>query len=91
MTAEEIKTRFGGKDNYGKLKSIYIDRILGMDDKALQKECEHTIWLSAFASNNHRSDYHWHVDVCYAVCSMNDKTDIYKQAYKEVERGVKGE
>ncbi len=90
MTKEEIKTRFSGKDNYGKLKSIYIDRILAMNDKELQEECEKAIWLSSYAANNPRSDYHWWVDVCYAVCDSNNKTDIYKRAYKEVEKQVIG-
>ncbi len=88
MTQKDLFDRFTGKDNYGRPRKDYLQRILDKDDKQLQEECEKVIWLSSYAANNPRSDYHWHVDICYAVCDLNGKTDIYKRAYKEIEKQV---
>lgn len=71
-----------GNDNYGKPKSEYVERIANLDDDGLLRECEMKIWLSAYAANNPRSDYHWHAEVCYAECVKRDKVDIYTQAWK---------
>lgn len=40
------------------------------------------IWLSAYASNNPRSDYHWQCDACYDECKKRGKEDIYNRAHK---------
>lgn len=69
-------------DNSGKSRSEYFIRIAAMDDAALAKECETKIWLSAYASNNSRSDYHWHVDACYDECQNRKKPEIYTEAHK---------
>lgn len=74
--------QFTGNDNYGKPKSEYIARIAAMDDKALFDETESKIWLSAYAANNPRSDYHWHADALYEECQKRDG-DIYKKAWKK--------
>jgi hypothetical protein len=63
---------FSGKDNYGKPKQEYVDRIAAMTDAELEKETERKIWLSAYAGNNPRSDYHWHSDACYVECEKRD-------------------
>lgn len=81
--------RYAGNDNHGKPKAEYLRRLEGMDDEALQKEGEMKIWLSAFANNNPRSDYHWHVDAIYDECHRRGKPEIYSNAYKVVERSVK--
>lgn len=80
--------RYAGTDNYGKLKTDYLARIAAMDDAALGKECESTIWLSAYAANNPRSDYHWHVDACYDECQRRAKASIYEGAYDAVSKSV---
>ena len=79
---------FDGQDNYGKPKADYLDRLTDMDDDTLQKESEQKIWLSAYAANNHRSDYHWQCDACWAEAKIRDpeKQAIYVRAYKAVER-----
>jgi hypothetical protein len=56
---------YAGNDNYGKPKSEYINKIAGMEYNDLMKETEQKIWLSAYAGNNPRSDYHWQCDACY--------------------------
>lgn len=72
---------FAGNDNYGKPRQEYVDRIAGMDDADLLHETEQKIWLSAFAANNPRSDYHWHVSACYAEWVKRGKEDQYTVAY----------
>ena len=52
------------RDNHGQPKAFYFDRIAVMDMLKLKEETKSKIWLSAFANNNPRSDYHWHVDAC---------------------------
>ena len=73
---------FVGKDNYGKPKSEYVARIKAMSVAELLKEAEHKIWLSAFAGNNPRSDYHWHVDVIWDECADRSMPELYKKAYE---------
>lgn len=74
--------KYQGCDNYGKPRAEYITRIAGMDDDALLKETGDKIWLSAYAGNNPRSDFHWHVDVCYDEWQHRGKADQYDKAYK---------
>ena len=75
---------YEGNDNYGKPKSEYTDKLKAMDDKQLKDACEQMIWLSAYSSNNLRSDYHWQCDACYDECSSRDKVCTYEQAHKYV-------
>lgn len=77
-----------GKDNFGKPCQEYADKIMAMTDEQLSRETESKIWLSAYANNNPRSDYHWHSDVCYAVCKHRDSTGgMYQRAYDVVAKG----
>ena len=80
--------KYEGKDNDGNPKLEYLDKLKVMDDKALRSACEEMIWLSAFASNNPRSDYHWQCDACYDECSRRNKSHIYSQAHKYVSSSV---
>ena len=75
--------KFTGNDNYGKPKRNYLAQLVKMSDKELYEECKSKIWLSAYANNNSRSDYHWHCDACYAECGRRNKKDIYNKAYKD--------
>lgn len=75
---------YTGYDNQGKPKSEYVTYVARFTDDELAKECKAKIWLSGFANNNPRSDYHWHVDVCYDECVKRGKGDIYERAYKSV-------
>ena len=76
------KEKYIGLDNNGKPKSEYINRIVAMDDKAFFDECEQRIWLSAFATNNRRSDYHWQCDACFDESECREG-DIYSKAHKK--------
>jgi sulfur transfer protein SufE len=79
--------RYDGVSNYGKPKKEYIKKVVTQNDEELEKECESTIWLSAYANNNSRSDYHWQVNVCYEECKRRKKPGLYARAYKYVSEG----
>ena len=44
--------KYEGKDNYGKLKSEYINNIANMNQEEPMEETERKIWLSGYANNN---------------------------------------
>lgn len=77
------KGKYEGKDNAGRPKSEYLERLANMTVEELTKETENKIWLSAYASNNPRSDYHWHCDACYDECQKRDP-EMYEKAWKRV-------
>jgi hypothetical protein len=75
--------KYTGKDNYGVPKIEYVDKITEMDYEKLMDETKQKIWLSAYANNNPRSDYHWQVDVCYDELVKRDGNDSgYTKAWK---------
>lgn len=89
MKIAEALVKYAGLDNYRKPKADYINRLYGMTDDELSKECETKIWLSAYASNNPRSDYHWHCDACYdAAKDRDEQAAIYSNAYDKITRSI---
>jgi hypothetical protein len=66
----------------------YVERLKEYTDTKLYDSCKDTIWLSAYAANNHRSDFHWMCDACYAECSRRKKPEIYSNAHNAVARSV---
>jgi hypothetical protein len=74
---------YEGNDNRGKPKSDYLARIKAMTDSELFKETEHKLWLSAYASNNSRSDYHWHATACYDEWMNRNKMGEYLKALEQ--------
>lgn len=75
---------FEGKGNDGKPKSEYLEKLSAMTDEELSKEAESKIWLSAYATNNPRSDYHWHCNAVYAECTKRDPNgENYNKAWKK--------
>ena len=76
------RREFTGKDNHGKPKSEYLAKIAAMTDDALFTETERKIWLSAYAGNNPRSDYHWHTDAVYDEWLARGKLSEYDRAYE---------
>jgi hypothetical protein len=75
-----------GTDNYGKLRQDFADRLTAASDEEFLTIAEQCIWLSACASNNPRSDYHWQVDTCLEESRvralLNPANDLYGQAWK---------
>lgn len=85
MTTErDYADKYTGKDNSGKPRADYVAKIVAMSDEELFKETKSKIWLSAYAGNNPRSDYHWHVDVCYDEWVHRGKVDQYTEAYNKI-------
>jgi len=80
--------KYKGLDNYGEPKQKYIDKLSAMTDEELLSACNHMIWLSSYAANNPRSDFHWQCDACYDECVKRNKIDIYKRAYKAIEASI---
>ncbi len=65
-------------------KEQYIAHLRTLSDDKLGEECEHKIWLSAYAANNPKSDYHWHADECYTESQERTDKGIYAAAYRRV-------
>ncbi len=70
-----------GKDNYGKPRQEFADSIAILEEKHFLTHMETIIWLSAYANNNKRSDYHWQAQACYGECKRRNKLELYEQAY----------
>lgn len=81
---------YTGNDNYGRPKSAYLNYLKMLKDDDLFKLIENVVWLSAFANNNPRSDYHWQADACYDEASRRGKPDLYKQAYRHAYKSAIG-
>jgi len=72
-----------GNDNRGKPRQDYAVKIAEMDETAFVQEAEQKIWLSAYANNNPRSDYHWMADACHAEAQRRGKPELYRMAFKQ--------
>ena len=51
------------------------------ETEAFVSEASQYIWLSAYASNNPTSDYHWMASACYYEAQRRDDPGLYQQAY----------
>ena len=76
------KLALDGRDNYGKLRQEFADMIAVVDDSGFVKVAEERIWLSAYANNNPRSDYHWQADACYQEAQRRGKPILYTKAWE---------
>ena len=72
-----------GKDNYGNPRQDFADKLFAADDAELFKIAEQRIWLSAYANNNPRSDYHWQADAAYDEAKRRGKEEIYTRAWEK--------
>ena len=70
-----------GRDNYGKPRQAFADKIAALSDGDFVKRAEQCIWLSAFANNNPRSDYHWQADACHDEAGRRGKPELYREAW----------
>lgn len=73
-----------GLDNSGKPRQPYADKLSKMEEPELFKETKDKIWLSAYASNNSRSDYHWQCDATYDEWYRRGRGERYDEAWKAV-------
>jgi hypothetical protein len=72
-----------GNDNHQNPRQEFVDRLHALDDDGYVNQAETVIWLSAFANNNPRSDYHWQADVCYKEANLRGKPELYVKAYDQ--------
>ena len=68
-------------------RSAYVEKLQAETDGRLREVAEQMIWLSAYANNNPRSDYHWQADAVYDECQRRGKPGIYNDAHRKVSRG----
>jgi hypothetical protein len=74
--------KYSGIDNDKVPKRDYIDKLSGMTDRELYEESYNMVYLSSYAVNNIRSDYHWKVDACRDECDRREG-DIFNTAFDE--------
>jgi len=72
-----------GLDNSKKPRQLFADKIAGLSDEHFVKEAEGYIWLSAYANNNPRSDYHWMADACHDEAARRGKPELYRRAWSK--------
>jgi hypothetical protein len=70
-----------GKDNYGKPRQDFADKVAAADDSEYLEIAERYIWLSAYASMRGGSDYHWKADLCYDEAKRRGEPDLYQLAW----------
>ena len=81
MTETQDKLILEGTDNEGKPRQEFADRLASATDEGFINIAEERIWLSAYANNNPRSDYHWQADACYDEAKRRGKPELYDQAW----------
>ena len=86
--AKDSAIKLDGLDNYHKPRQDFAYYLASLDDKEFVKEAETAIWLSAYANNNPRSDYHWQADACYDEAARREKPELYIQAHEQAVRSA---
>lgn len=76
--------KYAGNDNYGRLRQDYILSLTTMTPEELFNETKDKMWLSAYANNNPKSDYHWQHEGCYDEWVRRGNREEYGRAFKEV-------
>ena len=82
----EATITLAGRDNDGKPRQDFANTIAALSDAELMAQAEKKIWLSAYANNNPRSDYHWQADACYDEAHRRGRPELYTQAYDKAVR-----
>lgn len=77
----------------GDLKAAYTEyrkKLTGLSEEDYLTEAKDKVWLSAYANNNPRSDYHWMCDLCYdeAVRRGGKDAPLYDKAHKAAMRSA---
>lgn len=86
LVLENGKLTIPGKSNDGPLRQDYADKLATITDDEFFEECKKFIFLSAYANNNPRSDFHWQCDACTLEGWRRNREDLYDKAHKEVSR-----
>lgn len=64
----------------------YREHLKQLSDSDFVDHAKDQIWLSAFASNNPRSKYHWQTDACYDEAVRRERGYLYKKAWNAAYR-----
>lgn len=72
-----------GTDNHGKPRQEFADKLAAASGEEFVAIAEQRIWLSAYADNNPRSDYHWQADACYNEAEQRGKPELYAKAHRQ--------
>jgi hypothetical protein len=75
------KLKLSGRDNYGSPRQNFADSLAAGDAAQFLQTAEEYIWLSAYAANNPRSDYHWKADACYDEAIRRGDQSLYERAW----------
>jgi hypothetical protein len=86
LVLENGKVTIPGKSNDGPLRQDYADKLATMTDDEFFEACKEYIFLSAYANNNPRSDYHWKCDACTLEGWRSGRDAIYQKAYDVVSK-----
>lgn len=71
-------------DNTPELQDAYELKLILLDDDQLAEECNNKIWLSAYASNNPGSCFHWQADANWKECNNRGKVFIYEREWNKL-------
>ena len=77
-------------DNAPAKQEAYRKKLEELSDAQLFREAKDKIWLSAYASNNPISCYHWQADATYEEAKRRGKPEIYDHGFRETYRGCFG-
>jgi hypothetical protein len=81
---------YGGCDNNGKPKSLYLDTLKTLTDDKLADEAERKIWLSAVTGTNRRSDCHWQTSAIYDECERRGEVHLFEKARDSAIAQIRG-
>ena len=84
------RTFANNPSNAPEKQAAYKAKLQAMTDDKLADECSDKIWLSAYASNNPISCYHWQCDYTYDECARRGKPSIYSKAHAELVKEARG-
>ncbi len=65
-------------------KAEWENKLKAMSEIQLRQACSEYIWLSAYASNNLRSEYHWKCDLCWDECCRRNRRDLYTEEHNKL-------
>lgn len=71
-----------GKDSDGKPRQRFADKLAAASSEEFLKIAEQAIWLSAYANNNPRSDFHWQADACWDEAHRRGQPGMYQMAWE---------
>lgn len=83
------QTRYPGFDNDKRPKGEFIEKIAKMSDDDLFEATKNGLWLSVFANNNPRSDFHWQAEVFYDEWQHRERRDQYTAAYEAAAKAAR--